>query len=340
MSIFSERVAIDLGTAYSIITRRHDPRFLRVASSIAYDLKKNKAIAFGDEAKKMSGRCPDGYEVVRPLSEGVIADARATDDYLDYLVARATKGFRVSTQMFLCVPWGATGVELRVYVERLKAPRRKIFIVREPYAAAIGAGLNILSDEPVHILDMGGGTTEIASIESGYVLSASSMREGGNYCDRILMEAFLSQFRLDIGSHLAENLKVEFGSVWPAEEDFEFSVRVVRRDSSRPESLSLSTAELRSFLEIYAQKVESLVQDHIRSLSSHAAKSLRERGVCLVGGTSLMKGWAQRISERLGIDVYQPERPELAVIRGLKTIIDRPQEYRGILRISERVHKS
>lgn len=338
MSLFSSRIAIDLGTAYSVVAQNDREELIRTASSIAFDKNTQEPIAFGDEAKQMLGRCPDRYEVVRPLRDGVIADFQATHHYLKYLIQEATKkAFSLHYDIFLCVPWGATAVELRSYQQALGGPRRKIYLVREPFAAALGLDLDVLSAVPHTVMDMGGGTTEVATIGGGYMIHASSLRAAGNFCDQLLVDGIRQAYQFEVGFSTAERVKTQHASVWPVTPDYLFEVKGLLRKTQLPEESAIHSADLRSMLEPYAMKVESQLRDHIHQLPAEAQRQVEMEGIHLAGGTSMIRGWKERIEKRLGIPVHQVSDPTLAVIRGMQKIIERPSKYRDILRISEKV---
>ena len=338
MSIFSSRIAIDLGTAYSVIAQVDKEELVRTASSIAFDRSTQMPIAFGDEAKKMLGRCPERYEVILPLKDGVIADFEATHHYLRYLISSATKNaFAFHYDIFLCVPWGATAVELRSYHQALGGPRRKIFLVREPFAAALGLGLDILGETPVTVMDMGGGTTEIATMAGGYMVHASSLRAAGNFCDQLLIDGIRHTYQFELGLSTAEYVKMHHASVWPVFEDYIFDVKGLLRRTQLPEQGQIASADLRSFLEPYALRVETQLKDHLQRLPSDAQRQVELHGVSLAGGTSMIRGWKERLERRVGIPIHPSSEPTLSVIRGMKRMIEKPSLYKDVFKISEKV---
>lgn len=336
MGLLSHRIAIDLGTAYSVVTHQRVEEYWRVASSVAYDREQRRVVAFGEEAKKMYGRCPERYEVILPLRDGVIANFHAAGAYVNHLVQQTSRqGLSLMTEVYLCVPWGATSVELRSYQKGLKRMGRSLRLIREPFAAALGCGFDILAERPVTVVDMGGGTTEVATLAGGYMLQASSLRAGGVSCDHLLAESLLRHQGFELGLSSAEQLKVQHGSVWPVEADYEFEMRGAFRRTGRPEGLSLGTEELRAYLEPHAIRVERHITEHMAKLPSEAQSSLEETGLVLCGGTSLLKGWSERLATRLKIPVRLAPEPLYAVIRGMKEMIRKPRQFRDVIKISE-----
>lgn len=341
LGIFSSRIAIDLGTAYSVIAQVDRDDLVRTASSIAFDRITQLPVAFGDEAKRMLGRCPERYEVILPLKDGVIADFQATHQYLRYLISSATRNaFAFHYDIFLCVPWGATAVELRSYQQALGGPRRKIFLVREPFAAALGLNLDILGDSSVTVMDMGGGTTEIATMAGGYMIHASSLRSAGNFCDQLLVDGIRQGYQFELGQSTSEQMKMQHASVWPVFDDYVFDVKGLLRRTQLPDQGKIDSSDLRAYLEPYAVRVETLLKDHLHRLPSEAQRQVEIGGVTLAGGTSLIRGWKERLEKRLGIPVHNSSEPTLAVIRGMKKMIDKPSLYRDVLKISEKVFAS
>lgn len=340
LGLFSDRIAIDLGTTYSVIAGRSSAEFRRIASSVAVERRTQRPIAFGDEAKRMMGRCPEGIEVVRPLRDGVITDFQVTNQYLSHLVKLMGRSFfHLTHDVYLCVPWGATSVEVRGYIQGLQKGRRHVYLVREPFASALGCEHDIFSPEPMTIIDMGGGTTEIATLADGYMLHATSIRAAGTACDQLVVDGFRQAFEFEVGSLAAEEAKVFHGSVWNLGGDYSFEIKGLERRSQLPKLISVSTADLRSFLEPFALKVESALYEHFNSLPSEALFSLKEKGVLLTGGTSMLKGWPERIEKRFGIPAKLAPDPLYSIIRGLRTIIQRPSAYRGVIRVSMEVFR-
>ncbi|TVQ78507.1 MAG: hypothetical protein EA369_06670 [Bradymonadales bacterium] len=340
LGLFSERIAIDLGTTYSIVARQHDEEFLKIPSTVAYDLQQGMPIAFGEEAKRMMGKSPDRYSVICPLKDGVIADFQATNSYVAFLLSEsARQKFALHYDVYLCLPWGATPVELRSYIHGFRSTRRRIRIVREPFAAALGAGLDVFQDEPSTIVDMGGGTTEIATISRGFMLHANTLRRAGNFCDQLITDQVRKQIKLEIGLSTAEKMKLQYGSVWPTDEDLDVELRGMDRESGRPALRLFPTEELRGILNAYAHSVEDLIQSHLSRLSLDARSRVASNGIWLAGGTSMLKGWAERLQSRFQIPVRQLPDPQLAVIQGLKKIMQSPHLFDPLLRISSLVAK-
>jgi len=339
--MFGKRIGVDLGTAYSLVTHADSSSFLRIASSIAVDKNTRKMLAYGDQARLLFGRENQDIEVIQPLKDGVISDLDATNLYLNHLIGEATRNvFALNYEIFVCVPWGATSVELKSYVQGLKRRRTKVQLVREPFAASLGCGRNILESQYTTIIDMGGGTTEIATIYGGMIVAATSLRVGGNFCDEIIQDSIRGIQGFEIGLLTAEEIKKTHASVWPLENEYCFEFKGSKRSSHLPDTAILHTEDLRSFLEPYAVQVEWGLSEHLRKLPDDAKQSVRYEGVYLAGGGALIAGWSDRIRSRLDIPVILADQPTHCVIRGLREIIANPVRYAPIIRISEKVYSS
>lgn len=336
MGLLAERIAIDLGTAYSIVATEASKELWRIPSSIALDSKTKTPVAYGDEAKIMSGRGSQHYEVIQPLKDGVISDFEAAGHYLSHLVRASRRNpLALRYSVYVCVPWGATAVELKSYAERIQDFRTEIRMIREPFAAALGVDLDIFSPQGHTLMDIGGGTVEISTIAHGCMISCHSYREAGNAMDHLIVERMLRQKLFEVGLNTAEEIKMAYGSVYPHMEEQVFEVKGLDRQTRSPGRLRLSTQELREFLEPMASSIEGRLRDHVRALPEDLKKSVFEHGIHMVGGGSHLKGWKERLQEHLGIPIHLTSEPQFAVIRGMKKIIDHPQKYRSILRISE-----
>jgi len=334
-------MAIDLGTTYSIVAHESSDKLWRIPSSIALDRKTRSAVAFGDDAKIMMGKGSLHHEVIRPLRDGVICDFEAAGLYLDYLVQKSKKNpLALRFNVLICVPWSATATETKSYLERVRNFRTGVKIIREPFAAALGSDADIFSDDGITIVDIGGGTVEVSTIAHGHMIYCNSSRNAGNAMDQAIVERMLRQEFFEIGLNTAENAKMEFGSVYQDAEDFEFEIRGLDRRTRSPGKLKLSSSRLREFLEPLAVAIESQIRDHRAHLPPESQRVLDRNGITFVGGGSHLKGWKQRLERNLGIKVNLAAEPQLAVIRGMKKVLDKPRRYRSILKISEKFSKA
>lgn len=338
MGFLSERIAIDLGTAYSIVAHESTSELWRLPSSIAIDRLSRRPVAYGDRAKVMFERVNSEIEVIRPLKDGVISDFEAAGLYLSYLVSKARRNpLALNFSVHICVPWGATPVEVKSYIQRLHSFRTQVRIVREPFAAALGCDLDILGPEPATLVDIGGGTVEISTMAHGCMIRCTSTREAGHAMDQHIVEKILRHKLFEVGLNTAEEMKMQYGSVMPLEREEELEVRGLDRKTRTPSRLVLSTQELREYLEPMISAIEERLSDHLKHLPSELRKQSEQYGIFMVGGGSHLKGWKERLEKKLGLKVLMPENPQLSVIRGLKKIIDNPRKYRSIIQVSEGV---
>jgi rod shape-determining protein MreB len=339
VGILRERIAIDLGTAYSIVAHESRRELWRIPSTIALDSRTRLPVAFGEQAKRMSGRENFQYEVIRPLKDGVISDFAAAGHYFSYLVKHSRLNpFALRYTVYVCIPWGATSVEMKSYVERVKSIRTKIQMIREPFAAALGADQDVFNSSGCTIVDIGGGTVEISTIAHGCMILCNSFREAGNAMDQLIVDRILRQRLFEVGLSTAEEIKMKFGSVFPQMNEQGFEVRGIDRKTRLPGRIDLTTQELRDFLDPMVQSIERRLRDHIRHLPEENKKNVYHNGIHMVGGGAHLRGWKERLEAHLEVPINIAADPQLAVIRGMKKMIDSPRKYRALLQISEKVN--
>ncbi|MBN8554555.1 MAG: rod shape-determining protein [Deltaproteobacteria bacterium] len=340
MGIFRERIAIDLGTAYSIVAHESSAKFLRIPSNIALDAATRSPVAYGDDAKIMMGKAPvNQFELIRPLKDGVISNFEAAGHYLSYLVQRSRKNpLALQYDILVCVPWGATAVEVKSYIERVKSFRTSIKLVREPFAAALGCDLDVFSANGCTVIDIGGGTVEISTIAHGHMIFCSSIRAAGNAMDQMIVEKMLRQKLFEVGVNTAEEIKMKYGSVYPEDDEEEFEVRGLDRRTHGPGRTHLRTETLRDFLEPLILEIENRLKSHLKGLPPDIQRTVLSQGIYLVGGGALLKGWKTRFQKKLGVHVTIPEEPQYAVIRGMQKILSKPRLYRSLLKVSQANH--
>jgi rod shape-determining protein MreB len=338
VGIIEERIAIDLGTAYSIVAHESSNELWRIPSSVAVDRQTREPVAYGNDAKIMFGKGEAHYEVIRPLRDGVICDFEAAGHYLSYLVHKSRRNpLALKYLILVCVPWGATRAETKSYLERVRGFRTQVKIVREPFAAALGAGEDIFSTSGCTVVDIGGGTVEVSTIAHGHMILCHSHRGSGNAMDQAICERMLRQEYFEVGLNTAEAIKMEHGSVFKVFDDYEFEVRGLDRRTHSPGKLMLSTSRLRDFLEPLAESIERQIQEHLSHLPPQFQTTVKENGIRFVGGGAHLKGWTERLSRNLGLKIQIPADPQLAVIRGMKKILMDPKKYSAIVKISEKV---
>ncbi len=335
--VLSDDIAIDLGTANTLVYVAGRGVILNEPSVVAVRSKGGvrDVLAVGEKAKQMLGRTPESIETIRPLRDGVIADFVATEEMLRQFIGR-TKSIVdfIRPRILICVPAGATPVERRaVYETAMTAGARKVYLVEEPVAAAIGAGLPIDEPKGSMIVDIGGGTTDIAVLSLGGVVQASSIRCGGNAMDEAIIRYVRRNHQLLIGEANAERIKIEAGSasreVNGAATEIVIRGREIRE--GKPKTAVLGPHNIAEALEVPIEKIAEFIQHTIEDLPPELSTDICERGIHLSGGGSKLAKLDQELERRIGIKIHLPERPEQCVIAGSAAILETLKEREHLL---------
>ncbi|EEX47993.1 MULTISPECIES: rod shape-determining protein [Jonquetella] len=320
MFSFGNDIGIDLGTATVLIYVKGKGIVLREPSGVAIDQETGRILAVGYEAKNMVGRTPGNVVSVRPLRDGVIADYTMTEAMLRYFMSKVNTGFRryFRNRVMICVPSGATDVERRAVLEAaIEVGAREAYFIEEPMAAAIGAGLDVDEARGKMIVDVGGGTTDIAVISLGGIVISKSLRVGGDKLDECIMRYLRKQYNLAIGEQMAENLKILIGSCLPDQED-ESEMTLKGRDlvQGLPRQIEISS---RSVCSAIIERVQSIV-DGVRSVLETTPPELSadiiDQGIVLTGGGALLRGLPELISRNTGIRCIVADKPTECVALG------------------------
>lgn len=314
---FSKKIAIDLGTATVIIYESGKGIVLQEPSFVALDTNSDKVIAVGEEARRMLGRTPENIKVVRPLKDGVIADFEVAEMMLkSFLKKVGVKSRFIKPLIMVCIPVGVTGVESRAVLEAaVQVGARKAFLIEEPIAAAIGAGLRIEKAEGNMVIDVGGGTTEIAVISLGGIVVGESIRVGGDKFDEALVRYVRENYNLVIGEATAEEIKLEIGSASP---DYSASFEVKGRDlmTGLPKHIELTSEEtykaFKELLDNIAQAARRVLEQTPPELSA----DIVEKGIILTGGGSLLEGLDKFISQETEVGAFVTDDPLVCVAEG------------------------
>jgi rod shape-determining protein MreB and related proteins len=310
-------MAIDLGTANTVIYVRGDGIVLSEPSVVAVDERVNEVYAVGLEAQRMIGRTPAAISATRPLRHGVIADFEVTEQMLRQFMAKVVRNRWTHPRLVMCAPSGITDVERRAMEEAsLSAGARQVNLIEEPLAAAIGAGVPIAEPVGRMIVDIGGGTSEVAIISLGGIVVSRSVRVGGYDLDDAIGSYIRNVHRMAIGSQSAEQIKKEVGSA--AALTPELSTRVRGRDllSGLPRELDLGSAEVRTALEGPLSEIMAAVRETLEETPPELAGDLARHGILLAGGGSLMHGFAERVEAETGMPAYLAESPLTCVAVG------------------------
>jgi rod shape-determining protein MreB len=339
LGAFSVDMGIDLGTANTLVTVRGEGIVLNEPSVVAVEKGTNKIArngqveAVGFEAKKMIGRTPGNLEAIRPMKNGVIADFEITEAMLRYFIRKVhhDRAF-VRPRMVIAIPSGITQVERHaVFAAADRAGARKVYLVSEPLAAAIGVGLPISEATGSMICDIGGGTTEVAVISLGGIVRCQSVRIAGDECDEAIIAHMRSEYNLLIGEQSAERIKVAIGSAYPLKK--EMSMEVKGRDLGRglPRKVVVTSEEVRAALSEPVGAIVSTVRQTLESTPPELSADLVDLGIVMAGGGSLIRGIDRIISEQTGLPVRVAKDPLTAVARGTQAFLENLTDYRTML---------
>lgn len=334
---FSDDIAIDLGTANTLVYVVGRGIIIDEPSVVAIRSRNGtrEVLAVGQKAKLMVGRTPESIETIRPLRDGVIADFIATEEMLRQFIKRAKTmlGFR-RPRILICVPAGATPVERRaVYETAVSAGARRVYLIEEPVAASLGAGLAI--DEPAAsmVVDIGGGTTDVAVLSLGDVVQARSLRCAGNTMDEAIIRYVRRKHQLVIGHGNAERIKVEAGTAVMQENGRAAEIRIRGRDlrQGRPKTAVLGPHDIAEALEGPIEEISDFVQRSIEDLPPEVATDICDRGISLSGGGALLNKIEVELERRVGVKFIVPDNPMHCVVQGTALVLQSLQEREHLL---------
>jgi rod shape-determining protein MreB len=330
----ANEIAVDLGTANTLVYVRGEGIVLNEPSVVAIEKTTGRIKGIGLEAKRMLGRTPDGIMAVRPLKDGVIADFDVSEKMLRYFLSSIINKhvFRVKPRVIVCVPSGITEVEKRAVRDSAQSAGAKdVYMVAEPMAAAIGVGLPIETPTGNMVIDIGGGTTEIAVIALSGIVCDTSIRTGGDEMDTAIVQHMRKNHNVLIGEPTAERIKIEIGSAAAVGE--ERSIDVKGRDlvSGIPKTVSISSDEIRAALQEPVQQIVDAVRRALEITPPELASDIVDRGIVMTGGGSLIRGLDVLLSHETGLPIHVDEDPLTCVVRGTGRILDDPEKYRTVL---------
>ncbi len=317
--MFGTDIGIDLGTATVLIFASGKGVVLREPSVVAYDQESEKILAVGGEAKRMLGRTPGHVVAVRPLQDGVIANYTMTEAMLRYFIKKVTKGMNkfFRNRVMICVPSGATDVERRAVLEAaIEVGAREAYLIEEPMAAAIGAGISVAEPRGNMVVDIGGGTSDIAVISLGSIVHSESLRVGGDKFDEAIIRFVRKNFNLAIGEQTAELLKIDIGTCYPMGEMRSMEIRGRDLVLGLPREIEINSYGI---AEAISESVEAIIDGIRRVLEltpPELSADIIDRGIFLTGGGALLRDLATLISEHTGIACYIAENPMECVALG------------------------
>ena len=325
-----KKIGIDLGTVNSLVFLPGKGIVLQEPSVVAVALAENKILAIGQKAKEMIGRTPDNIRVYRPLKDGVIADFRVTQAMLRYFIDQVCGFWRfLKPELMIGVPAGITSTERRAVIEAaLKAGAKQIYLVKEPILAAIGAGIPINSCMGHMVVDIGGGTSEIAVISLGGIVSCDSIRVGGDKLDAAISEYIKKKYNLIIGEQMAEKIKIKIGTALYEKE--EKKMAVLGRDlvTGLPRTIKISSNEIAEAIDDVLKEIIQVIKSVLRNTPPELSADVINKGIILCGGGALLRNIAERISQEIGVVCSLAEEPLFCVAKGTGVILENLNIYK------------
>jgi rod shape-determining protein MreB len=330
-------MAVDLGTANTLVYVRGRGIVLSEPSVVAVDSRTGEVHAVGVEAKRMLGRTPGTIQAIRPLKDGVIADFDVTEEMLRHFIQRVHQNRFAHPRVVVCVPSGVTGVEKRAVEEAcLSAGARQAYLIEEPMAAAIGAGLPVGEPTGSMVLDIGGGTSEVAVISLGGIVVSESIRVGGDEMDEAIVNHCKHEHKLLIGQQTAEEVKLEIGAASDLTDEITTEIRGRDMVSGLPKTILLRSAEVRAALEEPVSQIVGAVKDTLDRTPPELAGDIMDRGITLAGGGALLQGMDQRMRDECQMPAQLTESPLTCVAVGSGRSLE---EFEVIHRMSRNSHR-
>lgn len=335
---FGRDMGVDLGTANTLVYARGAGIVLREPSVVARRLDDGHILAVGEEAKRMIGRTPGDIVATRPLRDGVIADFDTTAAMLSYFLRRASNGrMWIRPRVVVGIPSGCTEVEKRAVVDAtLQAGARNAYLIEEPMAAAIGAGLPVSDPIGNMVVDIGGGTTEVAVIALGGIVASRSIRIAGDELDEAIIQYARRSYNLLIGERSAEGIKIAVGSAFPVREESAVDVRGRDLVSGLPRTVRMTGGEVREAIAEPVQAIVDAVKQTLERTPPELAADIVDRGIILVGGGALLRGMDRLLAEETGMPVSLTEDPLAAVVMGAGRVLEEIETLQKVLVASKR----
>jgi rod shape-determining protein MreB and related proteins len=333
MTFLTKKLGIDLGTANTLVFVPGKGVVLNEPSVVAISLEDNKILAVGTEAKTMIGRTPEAIVAYRPMKDGVIADYKVTEVMLSYYIKKAMGGWSfIKPEVLISVPAGVTSTERRAVIEAtMKAGAKNAYVVKEPILAAIGAGIPIYEARGHMVADVGGGTTDVAVISLGGIVSATSVKCAGNKIDESIIDYIKKTFNLAIGDKTAEDIKIKIGSALPIDE--ELSIIIKGRDliSGLPRSIEIKTNEIVKAISRELREIVKAIKDVLQETPPELAADIMDYGIIMTGGTSALRNLPELIFRRVGVKALMAENPLYCVAKGTGIALEHLSAYKRMI---------
>src|SRR5256886_3114673 len=332
-SLFGRDMAVDLGTANTLVYVRGRGIVLNEPSVVAVNVKDGRPLAVGAEAKRMIGRTPSHIQAIRPLKDGVIADFEICEKMLAYFIRKVHSRRFAKPRMVICVPAGITGVEQRAVQEAAEyaGARKPAYIIEEPMAAAIGAGLPVHEPTGNMVVDIGGGTTEVAVISLGGIVTSQSVRIGGDELDEAIIQFIKKEYSLALGERTSEEIKIALGSACPLEEELHAEIRGRDLITGLPKTIVTSTEEIREAIEEPVAAIVDAVKVTLDKTPPELAADIMEQGIVLTGGGALLHGIDARLHVETGMPIIVAKDPLFCVAVGGGQYLEEFSALKGML---------
>mgnify|MGYP003729282983 CR=1 FL=1 len=341
LGLFSQDIGIDLGTANTLVYVRGKGIVINEPSFVAIDSKTKKVLAIGSEAKEMAWRTPPNIVAIRPLRDGVISDFDITEAMLRYFIQRAHNSFLIPNprpRVVVGIPCGVTEVEKRAVSQAaISAGAREVYLIEEPTASAVGAGLPVTEPVGSMVVDIGGGTTEVAVFSLSGIVVSRSLRVAGDEMDEDIEAYARQKYNLLIGGRMAERCKMTIGSAYSLPEEKTMILRGRNMVTGLPDSVEVSSIEIREALSASVSMIVEAVRDTLDQTPPELIADLMEQGICLAGGGALLQGLAERLSEETRMHCYVAEDPMTCVARGAGRVLEDLDRYKDVLASTDRI---
>lgn len=335
---FSRDMGIDLGTANSLVHVKGKGIVLMEPSVVAIQRDTKAVLAVGNEAKQMIGRTPGNIVAIRPMKDGVIADFDVTQAMLRHFILKAQRRSFFKPRVLVAVPSGGTEVERRAVIDAtLQAGAREAYLIEEPMAAAIGAGLPVHEPTGNMIVDIGGGTTEVAIISLGGIVTSRSIRVAGDEMDEAIVNFVKRTYNLMIGERTAEEIKIQIGSAYPLNDGETMDIRGRDLVTGLPKTLTITAEEIRKALAEPVSAIVDAIKVTLERTPPELAADIMDRGIMMSGGGSLLRGIDRLIAEQTGMPVYITDEPLLGVVRGTGRALEELETLRKVLIASKKL---
>jgi rod shape-determining protein MreB and related proteins len=317
-SFIGRDMAVDLGTANTVVYVRGRGIVLNEPSVVAVNVRDGRPVAVGAEAKRMIGRTPGHIQAIRPVKDGVINNFEMCEKMLRYFIHKVNQRRFAKPRMVICVPSGVTGVEQRAVMEAAEyaGARKPAYIIEEPMAAAIGAGMPVHEPTGNMVVDLGGGTTEVAVISLGGMVATQSVRVGGDELDQAIMQFIKKEYSLAVGERTAEEIKIAMGSAWPLVEEMTAEIRGRDLITGLPKTIACTTEEIREAIEEPVSSMIDAAKVTLDKTPPELSADVMERGIVLTGGGALLHGFDHRLAAETGMPVVIARDPLLCVAIG------------------------